>query len=281
VSVRVAASNLETAKGWDGPLGEFWTDNAERTDAQVGRYLPAFLDAAAITLGADVLDVGCGAGRTSLEAARLAGSGTVTGIDLSTRMLDLARRRAAADGLTNVRFEVADAQIADLGAARYDRIISRNGVMFFGDPVAAFANLARALRPGGRLVLQVWQPMSEQEWFSEFMAAVAEGGEPDLPPADGPGPFSLGDPDRVRAVLTAAGFAEPELRELREPMFYGENTAVAETMIRYIVERRMVDFDDAASTVVAEGLRRSIAAHLGPEGVTYRSAVWLVRAGLA
>jgi SAM-dependent methyltransferase len=121
------------------------------------------------------------------------------------------RRCAEQEGLTSVRFEQADAQVADLGVDRYDRVISRAGVMFFGDPVAAFANLARALKPDGRMVLLVWQSFAENEWLGAFLSAVAAGRDIPPPPPDGPGPFSLGDADRVRAVLTAAGFSEPEL----------------------------------------------------------------------
>jgi SAM-dependent methyltransferase len=121
------------------------------------------------------------------------------------------RRCAEQEGLTSVRFEQADAQVADLGVDRYDRVISRAGVMFFGDPVAAFANLARALKPDGRMVLLVWQSFAENEWLGAFLSAVAAGRDIPPPPPDGPGPFSLGDADRVRAVLTAAGFSGPEL----------------------------------------------------------------------
>jgi SAM-dependent methyltransferase len=281
MSAPVDPSNVGTAREWDGPLGEFWADHADRKDAQVARYLPALLDAAAIAPGAHVLDVGCGTGRTSRQAARLAGSGSVTGIDLSARMLDLARRRAADEGMTNVRFEQADAQVADLGTDRYDRIISRNGVMFFGDPVAAFTNLARALRPDGRLVVLVWQAMAENEWINAFLAAVAAGGEVDLPPADAPGPFSLGDPDRLRLVLTAAGFAEPQVRDVREPVCYGADVDSALPIVLDVVGRRIAGFDEAGRAAAKAALRADLAAHLGPDGVTYRSAVWIAGAGRA
>src|ERR687896_40234 len=183
----VHPSNADAATAWDGATGDIWTDNADLFDAAVARYLKPFLDAAGIEPTTHVLDVGCGNGLTTREAARLASAGSVTGVDLSTRMLDQARRRAAAEGLANVSFVQADVQIADLGEARYDRVISRNGVMFFGDPVAAFANLARALKPGGRMVLLVWQPMSENPWFTAFREAVAVGRElPTPPPAPRP-----------------------------------------------------------------------------------------------
>jgi SAM-dependent methyltransferase len=276
----VDPSNIDTARGWDGPIGEFWADNVDATDAEVARYLPAFLDAVAVPPDGHVLDVGCGAGRTSRELARLAPSGSVTGIDLSTDLLHRARELAAAEGLSNVVFERADAQVADLGAARYDRVVSRNGVMFFGDPVAAFANLARALRPDGRLVLLVWQDMAEQEWFRDLLDAASVGGEVVLPAPGGPGPFSLGDPERVRAILTAAGFAEPELRGVREPMLFGADRAQAERMVLGTMGRRIADFDEAGRAAAEAALRARVAERIGPEGLAYGSAMWIISATL-
>ena len=274
----VHPSNADAATAWDGATGDIWTDNADLFDAGVARYLKPFLDAAGIEPTTHVLDVGCGNGLTTREAARLASAGSVTGVDLSTRMLDQARRRAAADGLANVSFVQADVQIADLGEARYDRVISRNGVMFFGDPVAAFANLARALKPGGRMVLLVWQPMSENPWFTAFREAVAVGRELPMPPPEGPGPFALGDPDRVRALLTAAGFGEPDLVGIREPMYYGPDVARAEQYVQAVLGGLLTELDDAARAEAEAGLRATLEEHLGPEGVTYPSAMWIVTA---
>ena len=274
----VHPSNADAATAWDGATGDIWTDNADLFDAGVARYLKPFLDAAGIEPTTHVLDVGCGNGLTTREAARLASAGSVTGVDLSTRMLDQARRRAAAEGLANVSFVQADVQIADLGEARYDRVISRNGVMFFGDPVAAFANLARALKPGGRMVLLVWQPMSENPWFTAFREAVAVGRELPMPPPEGPGPFALGDPDRVRALLTAAGFGEPDLVGIREPMYYGPDVARAEQYVQAVLGGLLTELDDAARAEAEAGLRATLEEHLGPEGVTYPSAMWIVTA---
>ncbi len=274
----VHPSNADAAAGWDGPAGDTWTDNADLFDAGVARYLQPFLDAAAIEPTAHVLDVGCGNGQTTREAARLAHAGSATGVDLSSRMLDLARRRAEQEGLTNTRFIQADAQVADLGVHRYDRVISRTGVMFFGDPVAAFANLARALKPDGRMVLLVWQPFTENEWLGSFLRAVSVGRDLPPPPPDRPGPFALGDPDRVRAVLTAAGFAEPHLAGLREPMYYGPDVATAEAFVLGIVGGMLTELDDTARAEAMAALRATLQEHLGPDGVTYRSAMWLVTA---
>lgn len=274
----VHPSNAGVATAWDGPTGDFWADNADQFDAGVARYLPAFLDAAAIEPTAHVLDVGCGIGLTTREAARLARAGSATGVDLSARMLDLARQRAAAADLTNISFVQADVQVAELGEAHYDRVISRNGVMFFGDPVAAFANIAGALKPDGRMVLMVWQAMSENPWFTEFRRAVAVGRDLALPPADGPGPFALGDPDRISALLTAAGFGRPDVVGVRESTYYGPDTATAARYIRALVRDLLAELDDAARAEAEGALRATVEEHLGPDGVTYPSAMWIVTA---
>jgi SAM-dependent methyltransferase len=279
VAAHVDPSNAPMAERWDGPGGEFWVEQADVFAAQVANYLAPFLAATGIAAGARVLDVGCGSGQTAREAARLAGpDGRVTGMDLSGPLLELARLRTAAAGLENVTFEQADAQVADLDADRYDRIISRNGVMFFGDPVAAFANLARALKPEGRLVALVWQAMAENEWYREVLAAMATGQQVPPPPPDAPGPFALGDPERVRALLTAAGFAEPELVGVREPLVYGRDVPTAEAMALGMLGRLHEDLDEDTRAGARAALRATLEAHLGPEGVVFGSAMWIITA---
>ncbi|MHA6621664.1 class I SAM-dependent methyltransferase [Pseudonocardia sp. DLS-67] len=269
-------SNVDSATAWDGPTGEVWAENAEQFDAGVARYMRPFLNAVAIEPTSHVLDVGCGNGLTTCEAARRAAA--VTGVDLSARMLGLARRRAAEAGLANVSFAQADVQVADLGEARYDRVISRNGVMFFGDPVAAFTNLGRALKPGGRMVLLVWQAMADNPWFTAFRDAVAVGRDLPPPPPDGPGPFALGHPDRVRALLASAGFGEPELVGAREPMYYGPDVAAAERYVRAMIGSQLAELDDAGRAEAGARLRATLEEHLGPDGVTYPSAMWIITA---
>jgi SAM-dependent methyltransferase len=247
--VTVAPANAETARAWDGPTGAHWAAHVDHFDAQVADYLPALLEAAAVAADSDVLDVGCGAGRTTRELARRAPRGTATGIDLSTPLLELARERAAAEGLANVRFVHGDAQAVDLGADRYDRVVSRNGVQFFADPGAAFTALARALRPGGRLALSVWQPTARNEWFTAFRTA-------------------------------AAGFTDPEFADVRAPMRYGD-PATAEAVVTGVVSRLLDELDDDARAAAVQALRETLRAHLGPDGVVFRSAMWIITAGRA
>lgn len=164
--------------------------------------------------GHRVLDVGCGTGGTTLELARLVSpGGRVVGVDITEEMAEAARRRHPDDDAVEVSFLVADAQVSDFGGGRFDRAFSRFGVMFFSDPVAAFANIRRALVAGGRLSFVCWQPPLRNEWMAvPAQAAMAALGVEAPPPAEGPGPFSLGDPERVTAVLEEAGYGTVDVR---------------------------------------------------------------------
>jgi len=159
--------------------------------------------------GQKVVDLGCGSGTTTLElAARVGPGGEVAGVDISAEMLARGRERAARAGTGNIEFVHADVQVHDLGEARFDAAYLRFGVMFFADPAAAFANVRRALRPGAALSFVCWQSVFDNEWMLIPGAAVASvtGSLPPMPGPGEPGPFSLADPGRVRAVLEAAGF---------------------------------------------------------------------------
>jgi SAM-dependent methyltransferase len=207
----VAFVNNEQAEFWS-QLAPTWLENEDRIE-QVGA-LPGELamDRLGVAPGQRVVDLGCGSGRTTLElAARVGPSGNVVGVDISAEMLALGRERAA--GLGNVEFVHADVQVYDLGEARFDAAYSRFGVMFFADPVAAFANVRRALRPGGVLSFVCWQGVFDNEWMLVPGAAVAgvTGSLPPMPGPDEPGPFALADPGRVHAVLGAAGFGSVEV----------------------------------------------------------------------
>src|SRR5688572_17501985 len=222
-AVPVDSSNAAQLRAWDGDEGEYWADNAEYFDRSVAVYHERLLAVAAIGEGDRVLDVGCGTGQTTRDAARAASTGSALGVDLSSRMLDCARRRAADEGVTNVAFAQADAQIHPFDPGAYDVAISRTAAMFFGDHVAAFTNIGRALRPGGRLVLVTWQPLPGNEWIREISSALAAGRDLPVPPPDAPGPFSLSDPDRVRGLLATAGFVDVELDGATGGMWFGND----------------------------------------------------------
>jgi SAM-dependent methyltransferase len=274
----VSPTNRDQFAAWDGEEGSFWADHSAHFDRAVARYQDALLAAAAIQPTDRVLDIGCGTGDTSRDAARQAGGGSVLGVDLSSAMLAAARRRAGEEGLVNVRFEQADAQIHPFGDASFDVVISRTGGTFFGDPVGAYRNIARALRPGGRLAMLAWQPAPTNEWISEIGAALAGGRQLPAPPPDAPGPFSFGDPEKVRAVLGSAGFTAVDVQPRRQPMWFGSDADDAYRLIVGVAGWMADGLDDDARQQALSDLRHRIEAHTGADGVTFGSATWLITA---
>ena len=275
---QVAPSNADQLREWDGEGGAFWAANAERFDASIAVHHGPLMQAAAIRRTDRVLDVGCGAGRVTRDAARAAASGSALGVDLSSKMLEVARQLAAAEGIANAYFEQADAQIHPFAAGTFDVAMSRHGVMFFGDPVAAFANIGRALRPGGRLALLTWQTVGANEWIREIATALAAGRQLPTPPPTAPGPFALADPDRVRAILTDAGFAGVRLEPHPGPMYWGSTAADAERFVLGVAGWMMQGLDDAGRAKAIGDLRASLAAHETADGVLYDSATWIITA---
>jgi SAM-dependent methyltransferase len=277
-SVTVDPSNVEQLRSWDGGEGSYWAANADDYDHAVAEHHRALMAAAAVADADRVLDVGCGTGQTTREAARAATVGSALGVDLSSAMIGEARRRAVAEGLANVSFEQFDAQIHPFEAEAFDVVISRSGAMFFGDLVVAFTNIGRALRSGGRLVLLTWQPLSANEWIREFSGALAAGRNASPPPPDAPGPFSLSDPDRVRAVLTSAGFSDIELTALTAGMWFGTDADAASRFVLGQLGWRLEGLDDAGRNGAVDALRATIAAHETDAGVVYESAAWIISA---
>ncbi|HEY4004343.1 MAG TPA: methyltransferase domain-containing protein [Pseudonocardia sp.] len=271
-------SNADQLSNWDGDTGAFWADNADRFDTGVAAYREPFLAAAAIEEPATVLDVGCGSGQLTRDAARLATEGSALGVDLSSRMVELARGRARGEQLANVAFEQADAQIHPFARDHFDLVISRHGSMFFGDPVTAFSNIARALRPGGRLVLLTWQSFERNEFMRAVLTALAAGREVPAPPVDAPSPVALSDPDRVRSLLGAAGFADVRLEGLSEPMDLGADTDAAFAHLCGIHAGMLRDIDPQTRDRALDNLRASVAEHHTERGVRYDSAAWLIQA---
>lgn len=274
----VHPSNLDQLRAWDGDEGEYWAAHADHFERALAAYQDRFFEAADIGTRDRVLDIGCGTGHTSRVAARTAAAGWVLGVDLSSAMLDVARARAAADELTNVRFQQADAQVHRFEPEGVDVAIGHTSAMFFGDRVAALANIGRALRPGGRLVLLTWQPLAANEWIRAFSTALAAGREPPAPPPGAPGPFTLADPDVIESVLEAAGYRDVTLDGASAPMWFGEDTDDAYRLLSGLLSWMVAGLDEAARTRSLDDLRTTIAAHETPHGVLYGSATWIIRA---
>ncbi|MFB9840166.1 class I SAM-dependent methyltransferase [Actinoallomurus acaciae] len=230
--------------------------------------------------GDHVFDVGCGIGQTTREAARTARAGGALGVDISAPAIERARELARAEGLRNVAFEHADAQVHRFARQRFDLAISRFGTMFFEDPVAAFANIGRALRPAGRLVMMVWQSPERNEWDVAIRQALAGPRGPIAAASAGPDPFSLADPPAVTRMLEAAGFAGIAFTEVREPVYYGPDVTAALGWVRGFTHTRetLNRLDPAAAARAVGRLRETLSAHLRDDGVWFGSRAWIITA---
>jgi SAM-dependent methyltransferase len=244
-------------------------------DEELRAHNERLRSAAGIRSGERVLDIGCGAGQTTREAARAAAPGEALGIDVSEAALERARELAAAEGVRNVSFELGDAQTHPFEAGRFDVAISRFGTMFFSDPIAAFGNIARALRPDGRLVAIVWQRHGDNEWAVAIDEAVGSR------MGEGMNPFSLGDPDVTAPILERAGFGDVRFEDAQEPMFFGSDVAEA---LEWVTG--FSDVQDALDAVAPDAreralqrLREALGARCHPDrGVSFVSRAWLVTA---
>ena len=273
--------NVEQAEAWNGYEGTYWADNQDRWDAVNAGFNQHLFAAAAIGDRDRVLDIGCGNGQTTRLAARRASRGHVVGIDLSAPMLERARATAADEGLTNVTFDQGDAQVYAFPSGSFDVAISRFGIMFFADPVAALANIGRAIRPRGRLGFMCFQEISRNEWLRVLGSAMREHVPlPDFARPGAPGMFSLADPARIGEVLTGAGFGEVTPAPVEATMLFGRDAAdAAEFLISSGPVRFILDqVDQTTAERALDALTATLQSYEGPGGVRLRGAAWVVSA---
>lgn len=246
-------------------------------DAELRHLDPPFRAALGIRSGDRVLDVGCGSGRTTRDAARIATEGRVLGVDVAPARIDEARELAAAEGLHNVAFDVADAQAHPFATAEFDLVMSRFGTMFFADPATAFANLARATRPGGRLVMLVWQERAVNEWAGTLVDAILGGTGQG---AGAAAAFSLAGRESTRSLLESAGFGGVEFADVSRPVWYGADADAALDMVLELQGPRdaLGRFAGDALAGARERLRARLDSHATPDGVLFAARAWIVLA---
>jgi ubiquinone/menaquinone biosynthesis C-methylase UbiE len=273
-------ANVDMARAWDGEEGDQWTQFADEYDNTHRSIWARFLETDPIRRADQVLDIGCGCGQSTRDAARLAHEGSALGVDLSSSMLAVARRRAAAEGVTNVDFRQADAQVYAFDPGTFDIAISRFGVMFFENRTAAFTNIAAALRPGGRLAVLAWQDVSKNEWIMTVRDTLAAGRDLPMPAVGTPGPMALADQDDVRSLLSGAGFESVGFTSIEEPVWFGADAEAAYEFVGEIgIVKGLSDgLDPDAKAAAHERLTAALRAHETPEGVRFESGVWLVSA---
>jgi SAM-dependent methyltransferase len=253
---------------------------ADHYDAELREHNEQLRGATDIGPADRVLDVGCGAGQSTRDAARAAVSGSVLGVDSSEQMLERARRRVAEEGLYNVAFEVGDAQVHRFALAHFDVVISRFGTMFFADPVAAFTNIASASRPSARLVMMVWQSHDRNEWATAIDRSLTAGRATGAQPPSALEPFSLGDPSIVTSILGKAGFAKVGFTDVNVPVYYGPDTAAAYDLVcdMKVTIDLLAGLEAAARDRALARLRETLEAHATGRGVLFDSRAWIVTA---
>ena len=277
------SDNTAQIAEWNGPQGERWATMQREIDGIVLPFGQAALEAAGAQPGERVIDIGCGCGDTSIELARLVGaSGAVLGVDVSRPMLEVARSRADREPNVNLAFREADASSAELPPGT-DLLYSRFGVMFFSEPIDAFAHLRKALRPGGRSVFVCWRTPRDNAWAMTPLTAARQALNITPPPMDpnAPGPFSFADEARVRAVLEGAGYAAIALRRFDAEIRLGDTArAAAETALRIGPTSRLVrEVGVEHEPLIRDAVERALAPLAAPDGqLRLNGSTWIVSA---
>jgi SAM-dependent methyltransferase len=269
----------EQAALWNGPAGHAWVDEQALLDETLRPFQELLVEAIPAGAPLRVLDVGCGTGSTTLALARRLGAdGHATGIDISEPMIAAARLRAEREGVP-ASFLLADAQEHAFEPERFDRIVSRFGVMFFGDPVRAFANLRRAARAGAEMRFVAWRSPAENPFMTTAEHAAAPL-LPDLPPrrADAPGPFALADEARLTSILEESGWAEVDVRPIDVPCMLPERD-----LVRYLTRLGPVGLalqaaDDGTRTRVMTAVRAAFDPYVQGAEVRFTAACSVVTA---
>jgi SAM-dependent methyltransferase len=271
-------SNADQIAYWNGDVGKRWAAQQTRLDTMLAPISDAILTTANAKPGERVLDVGCGCGDTSIKLAKHGAH--VTGIDVSAPMLALAKRRAQETNAA-VTFTEADAAAQKFDTHGFDLLFSRFGVMFFANPDEAFANMRKALKPGGRTAFVCWRDWRENEWVRVPIMAVRPHvpPQPQLGPED-PGPFAFADPARVRRILANGGFDVITLKPFDTKVEIG---ATLDDAVGYLQEfgpisRALTDASPAQKEQAAKALREALAPFAKTSPITLGAAVWLVTA---
>ena len=270
---------------WNGDSGARWAANLARLDLMLEDFGSAAIAAAKAQPGEQILDIGCGSGTSTFALAQRVGpTGHVLGVDISEQLVEIARA-AAPDG-ASVAFRCADAATAALPQGQFDLLFSRFGVMFFDDPVAAFAHMRGALRPGGRAAFICWRGAQENDWVRLPMAAIRDIVQPAPADPNAPGPFAFGDRQRLADILAAAGFTAIDIAPFDTTLSYGRGAsreaAVDDALDMAFqvgpLSRALADQSDDVRGRAADTVRAAFAKRLGETSVLIDGAAWVVTA---
>ena len=279
-------TNAEQIEYWNGEGGRRWAQEDARMARLLHDIAKALLDHIRPTPGASALDIGCGGGSQSmLLAERLGGQGKIIGVDVSGPLLEVARGKAT-EGFpeyAELSFLQADAASYSFEPHSVDLLFSRFGVMFFDDPLAAFANLRSALRSGGRVGFSCWQAPQDNIWAAlPFQAALQHLPAPPPPDPYAPGPFAFADPDRVRDILTGSGFVKVELTPFSTDMVFGDRDSLRENVVELLglgpVARLLMDAGPETRAAVVDSVVEVLEPYYIDGALRMPGAVWFVTA---
>ena len=265
---------------WRGRVGDAWAEEWRRTDRTLAPLNDALVARAAALRPASILDIGCGAGATSLALADALPGARITGLDLSEALAAVARDRTR--GRPGLRIEVGDAASWRPEGGAFDLIVSRHGVMFFADAEAAFAHLRSLLAPGGSLLFSCFRARAENDWIAAQRPILARFAPEALDaPEPAVGPFAFADPARIQAVLTGAGFASPRIEPLDFDFVIGDGAEPVAEAVHYLsrigpLARLLADFDPEPKRQATDEIAKIAAARLEGGRVAFRAAAWIV-----
>lgn len=270
-------ANVEMAQAWDGAEGAYWADNAATFERTTRRFWTELRRRVPVAADERVIDVGCGNGASTCDLAQALPAGSALGVDLSQRMLENGRRRAAALRLSNVQFVHGDAQVYAFEPAAATLAVSSFGCMFFADPVAAFRNIRTGLTGDGRLALTAWRVLERNEWVGAVRRAMA----PELPPPPpGAGPFAWADAHMVGGILSDAGFADVDFTSIDVMADMGADADAAFTFLRSVgfVRGLLESVGVESQDERLARLRAELERHATPDGVLLPASAWLITA---
>ena len=274
---------------WNGNAGKQWASLANNQDTLLGKLGEATMDAAEVSIGQSVLDIGCGSGGSTFEISRRIGSdGTVWGVDISKPMLDIAIARLTSHGIGNVKLSEADVTTFDFENYSFDIAFSRFGVMFFEDPVASFSSIANSLKSNGRLAFCCWRSLSKNEWFELPLNVGLKYCNQDnkVDPMDvaghsyTPGPMAFKDRDLIDTILTDSGFSAISIKDHKSTLVVGSTPTIAANNLISIgpLSRLILNYDDQIKALIQTELEQQLMQHVTSEGVKLKSNIWIVTA---
>jgi ubiquinone/menaquinone biosynthesis C-methylase UbiE len=272
--------NKQQAALWNDGSGKAWVEMQPVLDRVLAPFEPLVVDAGYPGEGGNVLDIGCGAGATTLAMARRVGtSGRCMGLDISQPLVALATERARAESLTNAAFVAGDAQAYPFDPGQFDSVVSRFGVMFFDDPVAAFANMRRAIRRGGKLAFVAWRSPAE----NDFMTAAARAVVTFLPPTPqpdpvAPGQFAFADGARVKRILQESGWTSIKVEQADVVCQVSESDLMAYATRLGPVGAALREVDQATARKITVALPSAFAPFVKDGTARFIAACWLVTA---